>query len=693
LVESLLNLSEVAPAEVFISIRSLFRSPLDVCPDVLACTLALARPRGATLQEELLAQLAPAFLPPPASYDSRSGVVGSPASLHAVLVRLWQLSPGFLVRAALRAHIDDRAFAARALDIAVAMRVVLGTAAADPLAALLDVKLAALSADVKPYLAFALDVATLASRREVALPGTPLSSPPTLALEAWLRRRLHENGNLFALACIDFLRENMTRAQQSAVTGRPAVNVCAPETVVVFFKVLFAAQGLLSPELQNELSVFFGACAQANPQLLATAAAQQQQSQMQPPALVQPTQMQAPVPAAAPAAAPAGSVSEVEDEANSYFQKLYTSAVSIDEAVSMLKRFQQSGVVREREVFACMIHNLFDEFQFFAKYPEKELKITATLMGALLSNQMLLPSAALPAAPIPTVLQAAVSSPLSASSGSVSLHLGLALRCVLEALRKPADSKLFRFGKWALEGCEKRLGDWPPFCALLMPLAHLHAVYPQLVELLNRGMLQAQAVDPASMALLSATLSCPFEVFQQTMISGTAWSPSQSSKAANAAAAAVVQAVVNNVPTLARPSEAEPKEVSNGLPVYVKPPAPPLPDEATQDRLTFLINSLGKNNVETKARELRSFIKPEHLYFLAHDLMFKRVSVETNLHALYLTFLDAIKMDELRDHLIDAVQSSIRALLSSDKILQSMGERTLLKVLLARCWLRLHFCC
>eukprot|EP00957_Ditylum_brightwellii_P009568 721466-Ditylum_brightwellii.AAC.1 len=43
----------------------------------------------------------------------------------------------------------------------------------------------------------------------------------------------------------------------------------------------------------------------------------------------------------------------------------------------MLKRFKISGNARENDIFACMIHNLFDEYRFFSKYPEKELRITA----------------------------------------------------------------------------------------------------------------------------------------------------------------------------------------------------------------------------------------------------------------------------------------------------------------------------
>jgi CCR4-NOT transcription complex subunit 1 len=37
----------------------------------------------------------------------------------------------------------------------------------------------------------------------------------------------------------------------------------------------------------------------------------------------------------------------------------------------MLKQFKNSSNSQEREIFTCMINNLFEEYQFFHKYPEK----------------------------------------------------------------------------------------------------------------------------------------------------------------------------------------------------------------------------------------------------------------------------------------------------------------------------------
>ena len=86
-----------------------------------------------------------------------------------------------------------------------------------------------------------------------------------------------------------------------------------------------------------------------------------------------------------------GAVSkEVEDEANSYFQRIYNHppnpTLTIDEVLDLLKRFQMSSLPRERDVFNCMIKNLFEEYKYFPSYPEKELHITAQLFGGIIEH-------------------------------------------------------------------------------------------------------------------------------------------------------------------------------------------------------------------------------------------------------------------------------------------------------------------
>ena len=45
-----------------------------------------------------------------------------------------------------------------------------------------------------------------------------------------------------------------------------------------------------------------------------------------------------------------------------------------------------SSLPRERDVFNCMIKNLFEEYKYFPSYPEKELHITAQLFGGIIEH-------------------------------------------------------------------------------------------------------------------------------------------------------------------------------------------------------------------------------------------------------------------------------------------------------------------
>lgn len=147
---------------------------------------------------------------------------------------------------------------------------------------------------------------------------------------------------------------------------------------------------------------------------------------------------------------------DIEEEVNSFYEKVYKGELSIPQVVEHLKRLQVSQNIRDQEIFKCMIHNLFDEYKFFARYPERELVITSILFGVLIQNQVF-----------------------------TSMALGVALRYVLEALRQPVGSKLFQFGVQALAQFQDRLVEWPQYCALLLQIPHLHQTIPEAIHLIK----------------------------------------------------------------------------------------------------------------------------------------------------------------------------------------------------------------
>jgi CCR4-NOT transcription complex subunit 1 len=157
---------------------------------------------------------------------------------------------------------------------------------------------------------------------------------------------------------------------------------------------------------------------------------------------------------------------EIEEQSNQIFRQIYRSELSIPQvpisyfksrltylficslppclaltvpaltrakAIQMLKNLKESKEQRDELVFLCIIHNLFDEYRYFPRFPEKELQITGLLFGALIQHQLI-----------------------------SYIPLGMALRYVLEALRKPPGSNMFTFGVTALEQFKSRLSECTP---------------------------------------------------------------------------------------------------------------------------------------------------------------------------------------------------------------------------------------
>jgi CCR4-NOT transcription complex subunit 1 len=61
----------------------------------------------------------------------------------------------------------------------------------------------------------------------------------------------------------------------------------------------------------------------------------------------------------------------------------------IEDLIKEMKRFKKSNIVKEQEIYACMLHGLFDEYRFLHKYPPQYLEKIAKLFGAVIKNKLL----------------------------------------------------------------------------------------------------------------------------------------------------------------------------------------------------------------------------------------------------------------------------------------------------------------
>ncbi len=87
--------------------------------------------------------------------------------------------------------------------------------------------------------------------------------------------------------------------------------------------------------------------------------------------------------------------------------------------------------------------------------------------------------------------------------------VGIALRYIYDALRKQDDSKMFRFGMWALEQFKARLPLWPQYCQLLGQIPHLRAAHPDLITFLEACVAQSAGKETAESKQIIHTVLAP----------------------------------------------------------------------------------------------------------------------------------------------------------------------------------------
>lgn len=365
---------------------------------------------------------------------------------------------------------------------------------------------------------------------------------------------------------------------------------------------------------------------------------------------------------------------DIEEEANQYFQKIYTSDISVSDVIGLLKRFKTSTEKREQEIFRCMIHNLFDEYRFFHKYPDKELNLTGVLFGSLIQHQLV-----------------------------STITLGIALRYIIEALRKDPEQvilvdkagtnekqqvnnneKFFRFAKIALEQCRSRLREWPQYCSHLIQIPHLRKHCPDLFDEAERilgnapvaGSMTRNVSDSTgnssaiNQQLANMTLNDSKTDSQSSM-------PLMSENNVNLTSNDIIQATSPEVLEL---SSQRALLIERMTTINVDNMNTVLPPEQIRDKMHMIVNNVDKSNILSKSQELKLLVTSEYYSWFANYLVVKRISAQPNLHHLYVILMDSIDNgSEFYKVILDSTYHNATKLLLSPKITSNSTERTLLR--------------
>lgn len=354
---------------------------------------------------------------------------------------------------------------------------------------------------------------------------------------------------------------------------------------------------------------------------------------------------------------------EIDDEANSYFQRIYNQpphpTMSVDEVLEMLQRFKDSNIKREREVFNCMLRNLFEEYRFFPQYPDKELHITACLFGGIIEKGLV-----------------------------TYMALGLALRYVLEALRKPYGSKMYFFGIAALDRFKNRLKDYPQYCQHLASISHFIQFPHHLQEYIEYGQqsrdppvkMQGSITTPGSIALSQAQAQAQAQVPAKVPLPGPVSTNAVTTSTATTSAKTI---------TITRPTGVSFKKdvppsinttnIDTLLVATDQTERTVEPPENVQEKIAFIFNNLSQSNMTQKVEELKETVKDEFMPWVSQYLVMKRVSIELNFHSLYSNFMDALKHLDFNKMVLAETYRNIKVLLTSDKAAANFSDRSLLK--------------
>ncbi|KAM9607251.1 CCR4-NOT transcription complex subunit 1 isoform 7-T9 [Trichechus inunguis] len=691
LIESLLRLAEVGQYE---QVKQLFSFPIKHCPDMLVLALLQINTSWHTLRHELISTLMPIFL---GNHPNSAIILHYAWHGQGQSPSIRQLIMHAMAEWYMRGEQYDQAKLSRILDVAQ------------------DLKALSMLLNGTPF-AFVIDLAALASRREY------------LKLDKWLTDKIREHGEPFIQACMTFLKRRCPSILGGLAPEKdqPKSAQLPPETLATMLACLQACAGSVSQELSETILTMVANCSNvmnkarqpppgvmpkgrppsassldaispvqidplggmASLSIGGSAAPHTQSMQGFPPNLGSAfSTPQSPAKAFPPLSTPnqttafsgIGGLSsqlpdlsqvwpeanqhfskEIDDEANSYFQRIYNHpphpTMSVDEVLEMLQRFKDSTIKREREVFNCMLRNLFEEYRFFPQYPDKELHITACLFGGIIEKGLV-----------------------------TYMALGLALRYVLEALRKPFGSKMYYFGIAALDRFKNRLKDYPQYCQHLASISHFMQFPHHLQEYIEYGQ---QSRDPP--VKMQGSITTPGSI-------ALAQAQAQAQVPAKAPLAGQVSTMVTTSTTT---TVAKTVTVTRPTGVSFKKDVPPSinttnidtllvatdqterivePPENIQEKIAFIFNNLSQSNMTQKVEELKETVKEEFMPWVSQYLVMKRVSIEPNFHSLYSNFLDTLKNPDFNKMVLNETYRNIKVLLTSDKAAANFSDRSLLK--------------
>ena len=433
---------------------------------------------------------------------------------------------------------------------------------------------------------FGLDLAALAHRRHL------------LDFEQWALDKLEKTQGSFCTALVKFLvikvQDEMRCARQNQ--DRPQTVSLAVKTVVIILEILQQH----ATDRGEDLIVLERQCISAYPRIIIyneESEASLEDDEMENNAFSQAT----------------------DAEMQELYKRMYNSELQVRDIIETLQDYKSAGDRAKRDLFACMVHGLFDEYGCFRDYPLAPLATTAVLFGGIISYGLIT---------------------------GIALRVGLGM--ILEAVRDYSpDDNMYKFGLQALLHMKNNLEEWPGYCAHLAPIPGLQGTeaHAKALDILSHHENQSRlGAEPNGVNGLPDALGLSNGDIDDYLIPNIHF-----------------------------------KSIRADPPV--SPESYEEPDEEAQERVIFFFNNVSEQNLTAKIQELQKSLNERHRQWFASLLVEERAKLEPNLQQLYLDMLKMLGDKTLWNEVLRETYTSIQKLMNAESTMNSATERKNLKSL------------
>ena len=304
-----------------------------------------------------------------------------------------------------------------------------------------------------------------------------------------------------------------------------------------------------------------------------------------------------------------------------HYKKMYGDEIQVRTIVEILDRYKRSMDPLDQDVFACMIHGLFDEYNHYVGYPLEALATTAVLFGGIISHKLI-----------------------------AELPLKVGLGMILEAVRDHMpDDPMYKFGLQALMQLLSRFREWPGFCRQLVRIPGLQGTeaYKKAEEICRD---HEEEVRSRNGAGTPHRLGFPNESFPAGLTEDDA-------------------VAERSAPPFAS--------------INIDPPTPGVdfedPADEAQGKIQFVLNNITETTIESMYSDLREMMEQKHQEWFASHIVEERARMQPNYHGVYLKLVKLFQDHILWSEVLRKTYICVARMLNSEATMQNATDRTQLK--------------